>query len=436
MEAVRLNLVHEGDKWSEVYKIAQLTRSNTADPHFTHRIDERGTYRWIWSAPDGEPVASRGFSTLFEEWQSTGDSTQAARQFTESHAVPWIEGGAVRIERRFRDGFRPVFTVALPRAVADLPLTSSPSSRRLHALHDGGPIRVLMVAEGFTADEEGAFLAGARRACDVLLNTDPFSAAELSCAALFVPSERPGIPSTPADSGGTAFRSSYGSLGMARYLVVTDLHALAAAVDGVAFSTLVVLANASTYGGSGIFNMNCVIPVGMDDPDFNYVLPHELGHSLAGLGDEYFGKEVTYDLTESPSSDPWEPNVSLMDAFGRVKWRERVPDGVPVPTPWCHSEYLRLISLQQGSDGDASRLSRQVAVANLSELLAREPWANTVGVFEGARYQANGMYRSEVNCRIFSQGASRFCGICRETIARALTLSAVGGEVNDSADQH
>lgn len=428
--ALRLDLWHAGSQQEDRYELAALSRSAVADSHHAGRPDPRGTYRWQLLRQDGSVAASRGFSALFEEWQSTVAADPQPRQarFAESHVVPWLPGALLRFERRVAgERFRTVFELPLPAADAVLPATPIHPGRRLHELDDAPPadtgaVRLLLVSEGYAAHEEAAFLAAAHRARAVLRATDPFSAfaGRLRFAALFVPSPASGMPATPEGAAGTAFGSSYGTLGMARYAVATDLHALGRATEGLPHAGVVLLAQSSVYGGSGIFNCNCLVAAEMDEADFGYVLPHELGHSLAGLGDEYFGKQVTYDTEGAGAWLPWEPNVSPMDAQGRVKWSARVAPGVPVPTPWQHAEYLRLMGIPlQPSDDPAARPVAEVR-EQVAAVLAAEPWAGQLGVFEGARYLARGLYRPEADCRMFTRGATRFCTICRETIAAVL----------------
>lgn len=428
--ALRLDLWHAGSQADERYELALAARSGVADAHRSGRLDTRGTYRWTLLSPDGSVAASRGYSALFEEWQSTvaADPQPREGRFAESHVVPWLRDGLLRFERRLAgDDFRSLFELRLPAADAPLPEVPPCPGRRLHEMGPAGPgepaaVRLLLVSEGYDAGEEAAFLAAAHRARDVLLATDPFQAfADRLClTALFVPSPSSGMPATPAEAACTAFGSSYGTLGMARYAVATDLHALGRATEGLAHAGVVVLAQSSVYGGSGIFNCNCLVAAEMDDADFGYVLPHELGHSLAGLGDEYFGKQVTYDTSGADAWQPWEPNVSPLDAQGRVKWSARVAPSVPVPTPWQHAEYLRLMGIPlQPSTDPAARPVAEVR-EQVAALLAAEPWAGQLGVFEGARYLARGLYRPEADCRMFTRGATRFCTICRETMSAVL----------------
>jgi hypothetical protein len=369
-------------------------------------------------------MASRGYSTLLEEWQSTVAGAGAPadtprRAFAESHAVPWWPGARLRIERRGAGaGFHTLAEIALPGPDAWEPAAAASPGRELRGLSGSGPLHLLIVAEGWTAAEREAFFAASRRACDAIVRASPYAeqVARLRLSALFVASPGSGIAARPgAGAGGTAFGTTYGTFGMARYLVATDLHALGRATDGIACHAVVVLCNGHDYGGSGVFNSNCCIAAGMDDADFDYVLLHELGHSLGGLGDEYFGKEVTY--TEHDAWADWEPNVSALDAQGRVKWSARLPADLPVPTPWDHAGYLRLMHEAAALVGPGAAAGQALLRQELARLLLAQPGHGRLGAYEGARYQARGMYRPEIDCRMFSRTARRYCAICQETLA-------------------
>jgi hypothetical protein len=415
--ALRIDFFHRGTPRTEAYEVAGWAASTAADPHRSGRLDERGGYRWSLRDGAGRVLASRGYSTLLEEWQSTvvGQGEEVSGEFRETHCVPFVEGATLRIERRGeRNGFETLFEQRLPAAAA-LPGAPLPPPRTLRWLAGEGALRpILFVSEGYIADEGEAFFARAQHACELLLAASPFAEQRerLAVAALHVPSAASGIPAQPGEAvAGTAFGTHYGTFGMARYMVAEDLHALHRAVDGIGHVTLILLTNSTEYGGSGIFNSNASLAAHMDEADFAYVLLHELGHSLGGLGDEYFGKEITYSTDPDEAGEPWEPNVSPLDAAGRPKWAAHVDAGMPLPTPWRHDHFLALLA------AGAPPAEQRVQVA---ALLEAEPLRGRVGAFEGARYVPRGMFRPEVDCRMFSKTAPRFCAVCQQAMVAVL----------------
>jgi hypothetical protein len=132
---------------------------------------------------------------------------------------------------------------------------------------------------------------------------------------------------------------------------------------------LFVLVNSTEYGGGA-----GDIAISSVHPQATEIIPHELGHSFAGLADEY---EVGG--TGPPTSDN-APNVDFDTSGPALKWLVWVAPGTPLPTPET-SEY-----------------------------------AYVVGAFEGALYFPRGIYRPMLNCLMRGNGWP-FCTVCREAHA-------------------
>ena len=52
-------------------------------------------------------------------------------------------------------------------------------------------------------------------------------------------------------------------------------------------------------------------------------------------------------------------------------------------------------------------------------MFAKEKYANRVGAFEGAIYEAKVYYRPEIDCIMFSR-TNHFCAVCRRAIQRII----------------
>ena len=48
-----------------------------------------------------------------------------------------------------------------------------------------------------------------------------------------------------------------------------------------------------------------------------------------------------------------------------------------------------------------------------------EKFAGKIGAFEGARYEAQGLYRPAVDCIMFTR-SEEFCAVCRRAISRVI----------------
>jgi hypothetical protein len=47
-------------------------------------------------------------------------------------------------------------------------------------------------------------------------------------------------------------------------------------------------------------------------------------------------------------------------------------------------------------------------------------WSGVVGAFEGAAYEAKGLYRPSADCIMFTRDPGGFCPVCRRAIGRVI----------------
>ena len=55
-----------------------------------------------------------------------------------------------------------------------------------------------------------------------------------------------------------------------------------------------------------------------------------------------------------------------------------------------------------------------------TKFLGSQKYAGNVGAFEGAGYEAKGLYRPEIDCIMFTRDDVGFCRVCRRAIARII----------------
>jgi len=160
---------------------------------------------------------------------------------------------------------------------------------------------------------------------------------------------------------------------------------------------------------------------------------HEFGHHFAGLADEYYTSDVAYETGAAEHVEPWEPNATAMHDPARLKWRDLVETGTPLPTPWDKESYEK-----QSRDSQARRRKLLASDAPQSEidklfreeegwstkLLGGMKFSGKVGAFEGAAYEAKGLYRPSADCIMFTRDPVGFCPVCRRAIERVIDLYA------------
>gem|GEM_PF-2812412 len=292
------------------------------------------------------------------------------------------------------------------RAIQDLSLSAAPfvsaastkATGDVEVIEENGPsgnrLNIVILGDGYTADQQNDLYD------DAVWLTDEFTAIEpwkeyreyFNFHLVHVVSNESGAdhPSQGVYVD-TALDAQYDYAGLERLLVVNNFTVQNivqnAFPDFLENPTYVfVLVNDEAYGGSGgevaVTSLNEYAPE---------VLLHEAGHMIGNLADEY--------------DDPWpefvpsgeEANVTEEDDPAKIKWRIWIEEGTPLPTP---EDYA---------------------------------YADLVGLFEGARYQASGIYRPKLDCRMKILGVD-YCEVCTEALLESMYVEvmpsdAVGGEV-------
>ncbi len=160
-----------------------------------------------------------------------------------------------------------------------------------------------------------------------------------------------------------------------------------------------------------------------------YLFVHEFGHHFAALADEYYTSPVAYQSgAERP--EPWEPNVTALHDPKKLKWRNRVTSGTPLPTPWPKKEFedherdyqkvRAKLRAEHRPEAEMNALFRE-ELKDTQKLFSSVPYKNALGAFEGANYAASGYYRPAMQCIMFDR-SERFCKVCADAIEEIIDL--------------
>ena len=263
-------------------------------------------------------------------------------------------------------------------------------------MNNGSPqdkIDLAIVAEGYTADEAELFYEDAEAAAGSIFSHSPFK--ELSdrfnVVAVALPSHDSGV-SIPHDGiwKDSALGSHFDTFYSERYLTTLNLFDLHDALAGIPYEHIIILANTDTYGGGGIFNSYLLSAA--HNEWTAPVIVHEFGHSFAGLADEYFYDDQ---FTEYyyPDAEPWEQNITTLKDFS-LKWQDMTEAGC---TP----------------------VSKETQLAD-PDGWAGAPGEFKVGLYEGAGYQSEGVYRGFPECRMKINDWPSFCPVCERAIRRII----------------
>ena len=438
---MRVDYYHTGNAMEERFSLDRIVveprpwAGNPARP-----IDDTNRGKYLFEVVDtgsGKVIFSRGFSSIYGEWETTAEARTISRTFSESFRFPLVDKPA-RVVLKKRDAqniFRDVWTVAVDPADKFVERGAAPPSvGPLIPLHlSGDPAKkldLLILGDGYTAAERPKFERDARRLVRVLFSTSPFKErqGDINVWGLSPASRESGI-SRPSQHlfRRTPLGATYDAFDSERYVLTFENRAFRDIAANAPYDVVEILTNSRTYGGGGIFNLYSTVAA--DSAWAPYVFVHEFGHHLAALADEYYTSDVAY-LPSTDRIEPWEPNVTALLDPATLKWKDLV-NGTPLPTPWPKDEfeqYSREIQKRRREIRAANRPETEMdalfreELAHEQRLLGVSPNASRVGAFEGANYEARGFFRPQIDCIMFSRTTAGFCAVCRRAITAILDL--------------
>ena len=437
---MRLDFYHTGNSAGEVFSLDRAVIEPLPWPGNPRRgVDDSNLGKYLFEVRDAKTdrvLYSRGFASIYGEWETTDEAKTLRRTFQESLRFPAPEAPVkvVLKKRDAKNAFQEVWNLGLDPADIFIDRSAPRAPAPLLEIQKKGDpaskVDFLIIGDGYTAAEAAKFEADARRMTEVLFSTSPFKERrnDFNVWALCPPSAESGVsrPSTNVYRD-SPLGATYDAFGSERYILTFDNRALRRAASFAPYEFVEILVNNRTYGGGGIHNLYSTVAV--DNAWANYVFVHEFGHHFAGLADEYYTSSVAY-APAAERVEPWEPNVTALLDPSALKWKDLVAADTPLPTPWgkeAFEAYSRGIQ-ERRRQIRAERKPEEVMEALFREelghegkMFAGEKYVGRVGAFEGANYEARGFYRPEVDCIMFTR-TNRFCAVCRRAIERVIDM--------------
>jgi hypothetical protein len=148
---------------------------------------------------------------------------------------------------------------------------------------------------------------------------------------------------------------------------------------------------------------------------------------MAALADEYYTSSVSYEMPEI-KIEPWERNITALFDQKNLKWKDLVEPATPVPTPWNKEEFDKFgYRIQKERDSlRAARVPEVVMEALFQRqydqedrYFSTEKYRTQAGAFEGAGYMSRGLYRSQIDCIMYTRHLE-FCKVCQRTIEEVM----------------
>jgi len=448
-ESMRVDCYHTGTKGEERFSLDQVLREGPWPGHRVNLVDTLNLGEYIVKVFDrstNELIYSRGFSSMFNEWQSTNEALAGIyRTFSETVRLPYPKRAIhLTIDRRDRRmEFHEVFSTLIdpndPRQVGKEKRV--PLFPVAPVMENGDPsqkVDIVILGDGYASGDMEKFRKDVERFNDAMFRTRPFKERkkDFNVWRIDVVSQESGIdvPDKNVWKNNT-LGTKYNTFGSARYVLTEENKTLRTIAAAAPYDFICILVNDSRYGGGGIYNLFATTytneVVAGQEWQMEYVYVHEFGHSFAGLADEYYTSSTAYNDFYSPGVEPWEPNVTALTEKDNLKWKSFLTAGIEVPTPWEKVVYDSVEAIRQKLDRlapDYYRKREPLQKAGMN-ILKTSKYAGDVGVFEGAGYATKGLYRPSIDCRMFSLSLTDFDPVCSAAIGRMIDFyAAPGGE--------
>lgn len=397
-ESLRIDYYHSGNDTSESIRLKCFKN----EPYFSGPLNcltdpfDYGNYKFeVFETAGGKLIFSRGYSTLFTEWQYTPEAKTKTKTFEESLILPYpVVKIRVDVSSRAKSGvFNKIFSLTFdPLVDTAMDFKTLYSCRNISQNEDKADIRkeyhkkldLVIIPEGYRSQDSAKLYKDVNFFKNSFLQCSPYSLYRNSIQFWVINafSQDSGTDLPPLGiMKNTLVNTSFYTFNTQRYLMTEDFHHLKDIAAHVPYDQIYILVNTKLYGGGAIYNYYSVCV--SNDEFSDYIFNHEFGHAFAGLGDEYFDSDVSTQGMYPPEIEPWEPNLTTLKAFSS-KWEDMVDEGLPIPTPTLGK------------------------------------YAKKVGAYEGGGYQAKGVYRPFQDCSMKSIMTCNFCPVCSRAIRRKL----------------
>ena len=352
-----------------------------------------GHYKYeVYDSLTNSLIYSKGYSTLFGEWRYTDEAKNGWRTFSETVIMPQPKKAVklVFYTRLKNMEWKVLYTRYIDPS--SYMIRKQDKKTQSTQIYKSGPsdkkVDIVLIAEGYTSEQQDKFAADANRFKDYFFSWSPFNKMKDRFNIWVVPvaslEEGTDIPGKNVWRN-TAFDSHFYTFGTERYINTVNNKAVRDAASNVPYDQIYILVNTNKYGGAGIFNYYSICTV--DNANSEFVFLHEFGHAFAGLADEYYSSDVAVEDFYDLNYEPWEPNITTLANFPS-KWKALVDSNTPIPT------------------------------------LAKEDDKDLIGLFEGAGYVEKGVYRPRNECSMKSVRNNDFCPVCERAIIQMIDFIA------------
>jgi hypothetical protein len=436
-KTMRLDYFHSGTAAEEHFAKDRIVSDGIWSGSKKSLIDDIKLGLYFFEVIDKESkvlLYSRGFASVFGEWQTIPEAVENWGTFHESLRFPWpLKPVTVIMNKRDSSNtFTKIWSADIDPASRQVNPADLIHTNKVDIISENGPadlkVDIVIMGDGYSKDEMGKFRKDAARLSGFLMNTEPFKSRsnDFNIRAIETPGEVSGVnkPHHGVNKR-TPLTVHYSSFDSERYALTYDNRTVRDAASQVPYDLMVIMVNERTYGGGGIYNLYTTVSA--DNKFAEYIMVHEMGHHMAALADEYYTSSVSYEIPEV-KTEPWETNITALFDKANLKWKDLVEAGTPIPTTWNKEVFDKAgYAIQKERD---SLRKAMVPEAVMEDLFTRqmnqenvyfstEKYKDKVGAFEGAGYLAKGLYRPQVDCIMYTRHMV-FCKVCSRSIEKVI----------------
>ncbi len=432
-KTMRFDFFHTGNANKEHFAFDQIVSDGIWAGSTTQLTDDLQLGKYFFKVVDktsGKTIYSRGFASIYGEWETTPEAKKGWGVNHESVRFPWPRKDAKLIMMKRNKDYK--FEKIWEHNINLEHWRTNPAeagqylkTRDIHVSGDPkNKVDIVVLSEGYTATEMDKFNKDAQTFADALLKTEPFASRknDFNIRLVEVPSPQSGLAHPHQDIyRRSALSVSYGAFDSERYALGFDNKTIRNAAANVPYEYTAIIMNDSIYGGGGIYNL--YITAAADNAFQDYLYVHEFGHHFADLADEYYASSTAYEMGSS-IQEPWELNVTTHTEKDKIKWGDLIDEDVPVPTPWGKEEFDQH-SIETQKEREKLRAAKTPESEMNEFFIAQREWeeaylkdikyAGKTGLYEGAQYHSHGIYRSAPNCIMFTR-TDHFCPACQRAI--------------------
>jgi len=393
---LRLDYFHSGNSENHYFTFDELIEEPFWGGSKINLIDtlNYGNYMYfVFDKKSDELIYSRGYSTLFQEWQTTNEAKTISRSFSETLVFPFPKD-SIRVEIHTRDkknNFTKTYEFLVNPKSYFVKKEKLKKSEKFDVHYSGNPnenLDIVFIPDGYTKEEMKKFKDDCKSFSKYLFEFEPFSQFQekINIWGIEAYSNDSGID-IPGDSiwKSTVVNSSFYTFDSERYVMTMDNKSVRSYASNAPYDQIYILVNSAKYGGGAIYNYYSSAVV--DNNSSKKVFIHEFGHGLAGLADEYYTSDVAYQDFYPLDVEPWEANITTLVDF-ESKWKNLLNPNSTIPSE----------------------------IEGKNEL--------EIGVYEGGGYVEKGVYRSTPNSIMKAFNIDEFNEVSKLAIRKVIEFYA------------